>query len=957
MKQKMKIGITAVLLLAMVAALFPAASASGTDTSQLGKLVDTFAADAGLSFELKEGSRIFVLGEEAPSGALLQTVQLVQRQFAADGLPSGTPMPIVWGKVDWIDAGDIVVSLDTQSDIGSEGYRLEVGSSARVTAGDVNGLLYGLNMLQKHLRVGGTCLQGFTATDTPDTRERTIHLDCGRKYFTREWICNFIREMSWMGYNSLEFHFSEDGGFRADFWGGDAYYQGVFQPENDFSWACGSLSASWVADAYWQDYENEDYLSTADLIAICETAAEYHIDIIPSFDTPAHVDYLTWIFEQNYRNNPGYTFLHDGDPYKASSVNGCINYCKTTGMSATTYKWPDYAALDITNDVARAFAFEIYEDVANFFKEYAGSTKFNVGGDEVVLKYSKTWNYDDLPGYLNSLDDLLNDLGYTTRIFNDFIGTTKYFADLNDFNDDIEILYWNSPFNPITGKLEGDDDNYVESVDFFVEDGRTLYNVIQTGTYYCTRVTSSNSSNSAIHNRDARDPEQRQWSVFNANEQGIYNDWYPGDFGEKGDYDETAIVDDSLIAGAYFCLWFDYQVVNTEQEIWYGARDKNYPDNTYYLLDRMWSNTIKMWNWDINTSGNSMGQVTYAQFAQIRDLLGDFPGLADGSKGCSEKTVLPEATYPIREDRYDLGLVLSVMQNAESYTSDSYQPYLEAYNAALEVYGNTDASESQVTMALAELVERESALVSRGYQITVELKTVVEGEEQLLDTRLVELGVGQSAYELYLEPMDGYVLQSVTSGTFRPLAAQDGSGFLCGNAYKDAAVVVWYTNAPQREDLDRMLGQSLPKGGETYEASGWAVYQAALEEAENFVITAATTQGDVDAVTEKLRLARVGLTVAADKTEILTVEKMTSVTDSNKLVGLKVTTSSDVASLAVEGQTLTIYSGHVNFLENGQVVKIWVLAFPVSDSGTYTVTATDSSGQTVTSTVDITVAN
>ena len=98
----------------------------------------------------------------------------------------------------------------------------------------MDGLLYGANMLQKYFRAKGSkTLSGFIASDAPDTKERTVMLDCARKYYTKEWICNFIREISWMGYNTIELHFSEDGGFRMDFWD-DKYYTDNYIPANDF---------------------------------------------------------------------------------------------------------------------------------------------------------------------------------------------------------------------------------------------------------------------------------------------------------------------------------------------------------------------------------------------------------------------------------------------------------------------------------------------------------------------------------------------------------------------------------------------------------------------------------------------------------------------------------------------------------------------------------------------------
>jgi hypothetical protein len=48
----------------------------------------------------------------------------------------------------------------------------------------------------------------------------------------------------------------------------------------------------------------------------------------------------------------------------------------------------------------------------------------------------------------------------------------------------------------------------------------------------------------------------------------------------------------------------------------------------------MWSNSAKMWDWDLNED------LTYAEFAALRDQFGDFPGFS----ACSEENPLPAAT-------------------------------------------------------------------------------------------------------------------------------------------------------------------------------------------------------------------------------------------------------------------------------------------------------------------------
>ena len=205
-------------MLVYVVGIYSALPVYAEDSAGLGILADSFVPNSQ-QFTLGDASRFFVVSDSEPSGDLLQTVQLAQRQFAADCRPTITPLAITWGPEKWITEGDIVIRLDGQCGTSAEGYQLEVTTTAVITASHVDGLLYGLNTLHKHLRNAGcNTIQGFSAQDEPDTVQRIVSLDCGRKYFSKNWICNFIRELSWMGYNTLELHFSDDSGFRADFW-------------------------------------------------------------------------------------------------------------------------------------------------------------------------------------------------------------------------------------------------------------------------------------------------------------------------------------------------------------------------------------------------------------------------------------------------------------------------------------------------------------------------------------------------------------------------------------------------------------------------------------------------------------------------------------------------------------------------------------------------------------------
>ncbi len=733
MKKLLKKLICALLALSLITV--PSVFSSAQSADNTGRLFDSYTPDSSETFTLKSTSRLFIVTLTQPDEKLRDTAELISRQLATLNIFGNKAPEIIYGPEEYAKTGDFLIELDSSADIGNEGYIFNVGKTAKVTAKDTRGLIYGSGMLMKILRNSNSVL-GFTGKNSPDTKERTVMLDCGRKYFTADWIMNFIRQISWMGYNTLELHFSEDGGFRADFWEkncyGDANGDGVaYSPINDFSWICGSHVQSWVKDPYRKDPDVDKYLTTQELIDICKVAKEYQIDIIPSFDSPAHMDYLTWKFEQHYKAGAPYykyAFIYNGTTYTAKSVNGCINYMGTTGASTPTY--PNYTTINITNPTAKYFVFAIYADIADFFKEFADSTDFSIGADEVNLSKSGVkWKYESFPAYINELNRMLNAKGYTCRMYNDFIGSKTYNKNssgkaLYQFDKNIEILYWTSNFNQTTGKYN----TTIWPAKFFWEtntsgsedygDGnRIIYNCIASNCYYVLRVAAPTTS---YPNMDARNPENKNWSFYSSNEQDIYNKWYPADVSAKGVYsDKAEIVPEESLGGGYFLIWNDYAALNTQTEVWNGVKDNTGTSDYFYsLFDRMWSNIIKMWNSDINKT------VRFNDFTEIRDTFGWFPGFTN----CNTDAVLPSAgkfsqAYTPDFTVLENALAEKITNETGLYSEESFAAYENAYNNALLVREDMWATQTEINTAAENILTAKNNLVLQIY-IDAEIKNI-----------------------------------------------------------------------------------------------------------------------------------------------------------------------------------------------------------------------------------------
>ena len=994
MKQLFKRILALALTLVLTAGLAAPLTVSAEEPCGVTKLMDSCTAN-GQTYTLNENSRIFVVAAEAPTEDLLQTAQLVQQELAAGGWPDGQVLSLVWGPKDAAENGDIILKLDPAAGLAAGGYKMNVARKAVITACDTDGLLYGAHTLMMCFRSGNSLtVQGFRAQREPGAKERTVHLDVARKYYTPEWIKNFIRQMSWMGYNALELHVSDDGGFRADFWD-DTYYTDGFRPKNDFSWLCGSRVQYWVADPYRNDPDAGKYLSTAELIDICNTAKQYHIDIIPSFDTPGHTNYLCWKFEQHYmENNNSYSFQYEKTPGNFITVNA--NKC-----SGKIYAYKNmegekkYRTIELTDPggapyaVGRRFALCIYSDMADFFRVYAGSTRFNIGGDEVD-ETGSSWTYPEIPRYTGEISALLDRKGYTCRMFNDFVGAPGHTDYYSQMPQNMEYVYWNSGFNPNNGNKTA---NWWSAEDFS-NHGCTVYNGIQTSTYYVLRVTADGV--------DARDPANRFWPFYASTEDRIFSEWKPAYIGAKGDHNETVnpIPADKL-GGSYFMIWNDYAALNTEQQVWEGT--------TYSLFNRMWSNIAKAWN------ANLDGSMSYDEFSTVRDQLGFFPGYTS----CSAAVTLPAATDIIEDghepvaDHRALNAALANVKENIGYTEDSWNHYQEAITGAEAINSDYASTQDQVDEALRLLQEAEAALILRGdhtdlaaalanvkenigytedswnkYQEAVrnaeavnqnvnatqdqvdealrnlqtadaglttlnapEVTVILKCGEAVVREQVFILEKNQIEFCLYIPREHGYKVIGISGGSYLPLASGDGSGFVTGQTQSMRAKIILTCEAhPDTGRLqyliDRVLDSSLG-------LLNLEFYNQAMSEAEAYLSGGSLLQSEIDAFAANLEKGRTGLTAPSDKTEIIKIEPLAASFNRGCQIGLRITTTPDIAELTVDGvETLTICTGEIQKLTNGGIVKIWLVEFPAETAGEQTFTIR---GGTASKTIEVSV--
>lgn len=247
---------------------------------------------------------------------------------------------------------------------------------------------------------------------------KIFHLDCGRKYFTKDWILALINEISAAGYTHLQLAIGNDGmRFLLDDMSltvGDKTYS-----SEDVAAA---IHAGNVAYDNRQSYTPEkDELTESEMNAIISYATSKGITVIPLINNPGHMDAIL---------------------SAATSLTGTT--CSYNG-SVTT--------INLENEDAVAFTKAFLTKYVEYFAA-KGCTHFGIGADEYANDVYSTGsmgfgqlvrdgNYDKFISYINSVAALVKAAEMKPVAFNGgfyFNGNTTS----GTFSTDIVISFWTS---------------------------------------------------------------------------------------------------------------------------------------------------------------------------------------------------------------------------------------------------------------------------------------------------------------------------------------------------------------------------------------------------------------------------------------------------------------------------------------------------------------------------------
>lgn len=157
--------------------------------------------------------------------------------------------------------GDIVLKATANSQIGDEGYILNIEDIITIEANTGRGFLYGIiTLLQSHFADG--YIPKGKATDWPAYPVRSGMIDVARAYIPLEYVEEITKYFAWFKLNEIHLHINDNG----------ANDYNIFRLESDIP----GLTAT------------DGYYSKADYREYQKRMLEYGVEVITEIDTPAH---------------------------------------------------------------------------------------------------------------------------------------------------------------------------------------------------------------------------------------------------------------------------------------------------------------------------------------------------------------------------------------------------------------------------------------------------------------------------------------------------------------------------------------------------------------------------------------------------------------------------------------------------------------------------------------------
>ncbi len=229
----------------------------------------------------------------------------VAQAFAADYEEMfGVYMPVSVGKS---TAGDFVFQLKSDRKMPKEGYDIRITDRVLVSAPETSGAFWATRTLLQMTEQSDTrSLSKGTMRDFPSYAVRGFMFDCARKFFTIDFLRDYVKFMAYYKMNTLQLHLNDNG------------FKQYFNNDWNKTYAAFRLEC----DTYPGLTAEDGFYTKQQFIDLQKLAENNYVEIIPEIDAPAHslafTHYKPEIGSQTY----GMDHLDLGNPETYKFMDG-----------------------------------------------------------------------------------------------------------------------------------------------------------------------------------------------------------------------------------------------------------------------------------------------------------------------------------------------------------------------------------------------------------------------------------------------------------------------------------------------------------------------------------------------------------------------------------------------------------------------------------------------------------
>lgn len=219
------------------------------------------------SFSFKKQTKI---GYQASHQTLLQPILQI---FANDLKTAFGLSADVLSNAD-IAKNDIIIQLKpNDTSIKEEEYRINILSDKiNITARTAQGVTWATKSLLQMLHNHGNALPCGEIKDFPDYPNRGFMLDVGRKFFTIDYLRNYVKILSYYKFNEFQIHLNDNG------------FPEYFDNDWDKTYSAFRLESDWFPGLTAKD----GHYTKAEFRDLQRLGQQYGVNIIPEIDIPAH---------------------------------------------------------------------------------------------------------------------------------------------------------------------------------------------------------------------------------------------------------------------------------------------------------------------------------------------------------------------------------------------------------------------------------------------------------------------------------------------------------------------------------------------------------------------------------------------------------------------------------------------------------------------------------------------